>query len=238
MSRRTVLVIEDELDIRELLRVILERAGLDVVEATTGAEGLRAFYERKPHLVILDVGLPDLDGWEVLERIRELSDVCVLMLTARATEMEKVRGLRAGADDYLTKPFGRQELVARVEVLLRRGAGERLEAERQDDGLVEIDFEQRRVTVQRKEMSLTPTEFKLLGAFVRHPNQVLSHDQLLEMVWGDIVAGSPNQVKLYVGYLRRKMRDVAGVNPIETLRGYGYRYNPAAQGEPARDPSG
>jgi DNA-binding response OmpR family regulator len=238
MSRRTVLVIEDELDIRELLRVILERAGLDVVEATTGAEGLRAFYERKPHLVILDVGLPDLDGWEVLERIRELSDVCVLMLTARATEMEKVRGLRAGADDYLTKPFGRQELVARVEVLLRRGAGERLEAERQDDGLVEIDFEQRRVTVQRKEMSLTPTEFKLLGAFVRHPNQVLSHDQLLEMVWGDIVAGSPNQVKLYVGYLRRKMRDVAGVNPIETLRGYGYRYNPAAQGEPAPDPSG
>ena len=154
MSRRIVLVIEDELDIRELLRVILERAGMDVAEATTGAEGLRAFYERKPHLVILDVGLPDLDGWEVLERIRELSDVCVLMLTARATEMEKVRGLRAGADDYLTKPFGRQELVARVEVLLRRGAGERLEAERQDDGLVEIDFEQRRVTVQRKELSL------------------------------------------------------------------------------------
>lgn len=231
-------MIEDELDIRDLLRVILERAGLEVAEATTGTDGLRVFYERKPHLVILDVGLPDLDGWQVLERIRELSDVSVLMLTARATEMEKVRGLRGGADDYLTKPFGRQELVARVEALLRRGGGERLEAERQDDGLIEIDFEQRRVIVQRQEMSLTPTEFKLLGAFVRHPNQVLSHDQLLEMVWGDIVAGSPNQVKLYVGYLRRKLRDAADVNPIETLRGYGYRYNPAAEGEPAPDPSG
>lgn len=238
MSRRTVLVIEDELDIRELLRVILERAGMDVIEATTGADGLRAFYERKPHLVILDIGLPDLDGWQVLERIRELSDVCVLMLTARATEMEKVRGLRGGADDYLTKPFGRQELVARVEALLRRGGGHRLEAELHDDGLIEIDFDQRRATVLRKELSLTPTEFKLLGAFVRHPNQVLSHDQLLEMVWGDTVAGSPNQVKLYVGYLRRKLRDAAGLNPIETLRGFGYRYNSAAPEEPSPDPSG
>jgi DNA-binding response OmpR family regulator len=235
MSRRTVLIIEDELDIRELLRVILERAGMDIVEATTGADGLRAFYERKPHLVILDVGLPDLDGWQVLERIRELSDVYVLMLTARATEMEKVRGLRSGADDYLTKPFGRQELVARVEALLRRGGGHRLEGERHGDGLIEIDFDQRRATVLRKELGLTPTEFRLLGAFVRHPNQVLSHDQLLEMVWGDTV-GSPNQVKLYVGYLRRKLRSTAGVTPIETLRGFGYRYSPAVPGElsPAR----
>jgi DNA-binding response OmpR family regulator len=233
-----VLVIEDELDIRELVRVILERAGMDVIEATTGVDGLRAFYERKPHLVILDIGLPDLDGWQILERVRELSDVCVLMLTARATETEKVRGLRAGADDYLTKPFGRQELVARVEALLRRSGGERLEAERHDDGLIEIDFDQRHATALRKELGLTPTEFKLLGAFVRHPNQVLAHDQLLEMVWGDTVVGSPNQVKLYVGYLRRKLRKAAGVNPIETLRGFGYRYNPAAREEPSPDSSG
>jgi DNA-binding response OmpR family regulator len=238
MSRRTVLVIEDELDIRELVRVILERAGMDVIEATTGSDGLRAFYERKPHLVILDIGLPDFDGWHVLERIRELSDVCVLMLTARATEMEKVRGLRGGADDYLTKPFGRQELVARIEALLRRGGGQRLEAERHDDGLIEIDFDQRHATALKKELGLTPTEFKLLGAFVRHPNQVLTHDQLLEMVWGDAVVGSPNQVKLYVGYLRRKLRKAAGVNPIETLRGFGYRYNPAAREEPSPGPSG
>ena len=238
MSRSTVLIIEDELDIRELVRVILERTGMDVVGAATGADGLRIFYERKPHLVILDVGLPDLDGWQVLERIRELSDISVLMLTARATEMEKVRGLRGGADDYLTKPFGRQELVARVEALLRRGGGRRLEAERHDDGLIAIDFGQRCATVLSKEMSLTPTEFKLLGAFVRHPNQVLGQDQLLEMVWGDTMASSRNQVKLYVGYLRRKLRNAAGVNPIETMRGFGYRYNPAAAGEPSPDPSG
>jgi DNA-binding response OmpR family regulator len=229
MSRGVVLVVEDELDIRELVAVILERAGMDVFQASTGAEGLRAFYKHKPDLVILDIGLPDLDGWELLERIRELSDAGVLMLTARVAEMDKVRGLRGGADDYLTKPFGRQEFLARVEALLRRGGGRQLEAERTDDGLVDIDFGQRCASMHGKELGLTPTEFKLLGAFVRHPNQVLSHDQLLELVWGDAVGGSRDQVKLYVGYLRRRLRDAADVNPIETVRGFGYRYNPAAQ---------
>jgi DNA-binding response OmpR family regulator len=228
MSRITVLIVEDESDIRMLLRVILERAGMDVVEAATGADGLRVFYECRPNLVVLDVGLPDLDGWSLLERIRELSDVGVLILTACATEMEKVRGLRGGADDYLTKPFGRQELVARIEALLRRGGSRRFEAERYDDGLIEVDFEQRRAAALGRELNLTPTEFRLLGAFVRHPGQVLGHDQLLEVVWCDTLDGSRNRVKLYVGYLRRKLRSTAGVNPIETVRGFGYRYNPAA----------
>ncbi len=235
MSCKTVLVVEDELDIRELLRVIIERAGMDVIEATTGADGLRAFFQRRPDLVILDIGLPDFDGWQLLERIRELSDVGILMLTACATEMEKVRGLRGGADDYLTKPFGRQELLARVEALLRRGGRNGQDAERYDDGLIEIDFRQRRAMVLKRELSLTPTEFKLLGTLVRHPSQVLDHDQLLEMVWRDTLDGSRNRVKLYVGYLRRKLRGAAGVDPIETVRGFGYRYNPAAVqgGEPA-----
>ncbi len=235
MSRKTVLVVEDELDIRELLRLIIGRAGMDVIEATTGSHGLRAFFQRRPDLVILDIGLPDFDGWHLLERIRELSDVGVLMLTACATEMEKVRGLRGGADDYLTKPFGRQELLARVEALLRRGGGRGQDAERYDDGLIAIDFRQRRATVLKRELSLTPTEFKLLGTLVRHPSQVLDHDQLLEMVWRDTLDGSRNRVKLYVGYLRRKLRGAAGVDPIETVRGFGYRYNPAAAqgGEPA-----
>lgn len=234
MSRSLVLVVEDEPDIRKLVRVILERAEMDVVEATTGADGLRIFYERRPDLVILDIGLPDLDGWQLLERIRELSDVGVLVLTARATEMEKVRGLRGGADDYLTKPFGRQELVARIEALLRRSGGRGFEAECYDDGLIEVDFKQRRATVLGRELHLTPTEFRLLGAFVRHPGRVLGHDQLLEVVWCDTLDGSRNRVKLYVGYLRRKLRSTAGVNPIETVRGFGYRYNPAAaQGDGA-----
>jgi DNA-binding response OmpR family regulator len=228
MSRSLVLVVEDELDIRELVRVILERAGMAVVEATNGTDGLRNFYEHRPNLVVLDIGLPDMDGWQLLERIRELSDVGVLMLTACATEMEKVRGLRGGADDYLTKPFGRQELVARIEALLRRTGGGRFDAERYDDGLIEVDFKQRRATVLSRDLDLTPTEFRLLGAFVRNPSQVLGHDQLLEVVWCDTLDGSRNRVKLYVGYLRRKLRLAAGVNPIETVRGFGYRYDPPA----------
>jgi DNA-binding response OmpR family regulator len=235
MRRSMVLVVEDERDIRALLRAILERAGAKtVVEASTGADGLRMLYERQPNLVILDVGLPDLDGWQLLERIRELSDVGVLMLTACATEMEKVRGLRGGADDYLTKPFGYQELVARIEALLRRAGGGRFDAERYDDGLIEVDFRQRRAAVLSRELDLTPTEFRLLGAFVRNPSQVLGHDQLLEAVWCDTLDGSRNRVKLYVGYLRRKLRLAAGVNPIETVRGFGYRYDPVtAQGDAA-----
>ncbi len=228
MNRSTILIVEDEPDVRKLVRVIVERAGMDVVEAATGTDGLRVFYEHRPSLVILDVGLPDLDGWQLLERIRELSDVGVLMLTACATEMEKVRGLRGGADDYLTKPFGRQELVARIEALLRRGGGRRFEAERYDDGLVEVDFRQRRATVRGTELNLTPTEFRLLGAFVHNPSQVLGHDQLLETVWSDTLDGSRNRVKLYVGYLRRKLRTATGADPIETVRGFGYRYNPSA----------
>jgi DNA-binding response OmpR family regulator len=228
VNRSTILIVEDESDIRKLVRVIVERAGMDVVEAATGADGLHVFYEHRPNLVILDVGLPDLDGWQLLERIRELSDVGVLMLTACATEMEKVRGLRGGADDYLTKPFGRQELVARIEALLRRGGARRFEAERYDDGLVEVDFKQRRATVRGAELNLTPTEFRLLGAFVHNPSQVLGHDQLLETVWSDTLDGSRNRVKLYVGYLRRKLRSATGTDPIETVRGFGYRYNPSA----------
>jgi DNA-binding response OmpR family regulator len=228
MSRTAILVVEDEADVRGLVRVILERGSMDVIEAATGTDGLRLFYECRPQLVILDVGVPELDGWQLLERIRELSDVPILMLTAHTTELEKVRGLRGGADDYLTKPFGAQELMARIEALLRRGGGRRLEAELHDDGFLDVDFEQRRARAFGQELSLTPTEFKLLGAFVRHPNQVLSQDQLLEMVWGDVAGRSRDQVKLYVGYLRRKLQEAAGANPIETVRGFGYRYGPLA----------
>jgi DNA-binding response OmpR family regulator len=178
--------------------------------------------------VVLDVSMPDLDGWETLERIRDLSEVPVLMLTARGDELERVRGLKAGADDYVVKPFGRQELVARVQALLRR-AGPRIDEPqaRYADDRVTIDFAQRTVTFDGDDVSLTPLEFKLLAAFVRHPRQVLSRDQLLELVWGDSRGVATDQVKLYVGYLRRKLapEDTARV-PIETVRGFGYRYQP------------
>ena len=223
----SVLVVDDEADIRSLVRELLERAGHDVLEAGDGNEGLRAFFASRPDLVVLDVSMPGLDGWETLERIRELSDVPVVMLTAQARELAKVRGLRGGADDYITKPFGRQELLARVEANLRRQRSEGDAPATYSDGFVTIDFAQRAVEVAETPVSLTPLEFRMLAAFVRNSNQVLSHEQLLELAWGDARNAERDQVKLYVGYLRRKLGAPAGEeSPIETVRGFGYRYRP------------
>jgi DNA-binding response OmpR family regulator len=225
MSTRRVLVADDDRDVRELIRILLERAGYEVIEATDGRECLRAFYERHPELVVLDLRMPVLDGWAALERIREVADVPVLILTARGDELDRVRGLRAGADDYVQKPFGRQELVARIEALLRRASTPAKVQSAYSDDLVEINFAERRVTAGGQAVELTPLEFRLLTAFVRHPGQVLSHDQLLKFVWGDATSHTREEVRLYVGYLRGKLRAAIGAEPpIETVRGFGYRY--------------
>jgi DNA-binding response OmpR family regulator len=227
MKRGRVLVVDDDSDIRNLVRELLERQGYAVTDAANGRDGLRAFYATTPDVVILDVGMPEMDGFETLERIRDLSDVPVLMLTARAAELEKVRGLKAGADDYVTKPFGRQELLARIEVMLRRARTPEEGPATYADALVTVDFAQRSVTVNDNPVTLTPLEFRLLRAFIRHPGQVLGHDQLLEQVWGDSLAASRDQVKLYIGYLRRKLEaGGAEASVIETVRGFGYRYRP------------
>jgi len=229
-----VLVVEDEGDVRRLVRVLLERAGHTVVEAATGLEALSRLEADAPDLVVLDVAMPELDGWQTLERIRDLSDVPVLMLTARAGELDKVRGLRGGADDYVTKPFGRQELLARVEALLRRTSGPPEVRAAYEDGALRIDYVSREVSVigegdQRFQVRLTPLEFKLLSAFVRHPNETLSRTRLLELVWGDVDGFGGDQVKLYVGYLRRKLGwGPSDGGPLETVRGFGYRYRPPA----------
>jgi len=227
MNSARVLVIDDDDDIRGLVVELLQRAGLEVEQAGDGRAGLRAFHQSQPDLVLLDVSMPDLDGWQTLERIRDLSDVPVMMLTARGAELERVRGLQAGADDYMVKPFGRQELVARVQALLRRArssGGDERQATYADDRIT-IDFAQRSVEYNGQEVALTPLEFKLLSAFVRHPRQVLSREQLLELVWGNAYGVSGDQVKLYVGYLRRKLDPEQPERvPIETVRGFGYRY--------------
>jgi DNA-binding response OmpR family regulator len=228
MKAARVLVIDDEPDIRKLLGTLLRRAGHEVAEAENGRTGLRALHAFPPDLVLLDVSMPEMDGWQTLERIRDLSDVPVLMLTARGDELERVRGLQAGADDYVVKPFGRQELLARVQALLRRSGGRSPEqTESYSDGRFDIDFAQRAVTYVERQVSLTPLEFKLLSAFVRHPRQVLSRDQLLELVWGSAYGVASDQVKLYVGYLRHKLDpEHPETVPIETVRGFGYRFNP------------
>lgn len=221
----TVLTIEDDPDIRQLLRALLGREGYEVTEASTGREGLRAFHEMRPDVVILDVGLPDLDGWQVLERVRDMSDVPVLVLTARSAERDKVRGLNAGADDYLTKPFSRVELLARLTAIRRRQTTPAEPRAVYDDGRVRVDMARHEVWVNGKPVSLTPTEYRLLAALVRHAGQILSSDQLIEMAWDDPSGLAPARVKYAVLRLRRKLGwDEGDEAPLETVRGFGYRY--------------
>jgi len=229
MKGARILVVDDDPDVRGLVEALLTRAGALVRQAPDGRTGLREVHTWRPDLVVLDVSMPHLDGFQTLERIRDLSEVPVLMLTARGDELERVRGLQSGADDYVVKPFGRQELVARVQALLRRAPRESRgdEADTYADGYLAIDYGERAVAVGDREVRLTPLEFKLLATFVRNPRQVLSRDQLLELVWGDPYGVGGDQVKLYVGYLRKKLSPERPEDvPIETVRGFGYRYRP------------
>ncbi|HEV3229426.1 MAG TPA: response regulator transcription factor [Solirubrobacteraceae bacterium] len=219
-----VLVVEDDDAVRAAVCAVFERAGVRVSQAADGRSALRKLYEQRPRLVVLDLGLPELDGHATLDRIRDVSDVPVLVLTGADGEVEKVRLLRAGADDYVTKPFGRQELLARAEALVRRAGELEVAEEVYDDGCVRIDVKARGAWVDGEPISLTAQEFRLLLAFVRHPNNVLSYIQLLDLAWGDMHGGTRDQVKVYVGYLRRRLG--AARHRIETVRGFGYRYTP------------
>jgi DNA-binding response OmpR family regulator len=238
-SAPMVLVVEDDDDIALALSTLLARAGYEVTVAADGLEGLRRFHSITPSLVILDVGLPSLDGWTLLDRIRELGQTPVLMLTARDTEVDKVRGLRSGADDYLTKPFGNQELLARVEAILRRRPAVSAPSSpartdprgelRYSKGEVLIDIDAHRIEKGGQDVELTPTEFRLLEVLVRHRNKVLSTEQLLQLAWRDPTATGPDRVKFSVLRLRRKLGwSGSGDGPIETVRGFGYRFDDRA----------
>ena len=222
-----VLVIEDDPDIALGIKTVLGRSGFEVASSSDGRDGLRAFHAARPDLVILDIGLPEMDGWTVLERIRDLSSVPVLILTAHSTEAEKVRGLRGGADDYLTKPFGNAEFIARVQALLRRrqAAAKPASAEVYDDGSVRVNFGTHEVVVDGVPVELTATEYRLLAALIRHRGQVLSPVKLLELAWSDPFGVGPERVKYSVMRLRRKLGASADAGPsIEAVRGFGYRY--------------
>lgn len=227
---RRVLVVDDDADLGFVVGDLLRRNHFDVVVETTGRGALRALFEGRPDLVILDLGLPDMDGLAVLERIRDLSDLPVLLLTARDRDTDKVEGFSQGADDYLTKPFSNAELVARVHALLRRAPAARVErASTYRDTRLEIDFTTHAVSVEGRTVELTPTDWRLLAALVRHHDQILSHDHLLEMVWNDPQGISPSRVKYAVLRLRQRLgwNDVTD-SPIEAVRGFGYRYRKPA----------
>ena len=214
LTEPLVLVIDDEPGIVDFIEVGLREEGYAVVAAATAADGLRALRERSPAVVVLDVGLPDQDGFALLARIRAESDVPVVMLTARGDVDDRIRGLELGADDYIAKPFHFAELVARVRALLRRREP-RPDVLRVAD--VSLDSRTREVKRGGRPVQLTTREYELLELFLRHPGEVLSKQAILERLWG--YAFDANLVEVYVGYLRRKL----GEPPlIETLRGAGY----------------
>ncbi|MBC7593512.1 MAG: response regulator transcription factor [Kineosporiaceae bacterium] len=225
MKPTHILVADDDPDLRRLVERILTRAGYPVTTAEDGQQALDHFFRTLPGLVILDITMPRLDGWTTLERIREASNVPIIMLTALAAPTEKVRALRGGADDYLTKPFNGPELIARIQAALRRAPRTAI-AQLMTDGHLSIDIPSRAVTVDGEPVALTPLEFRLLVTLMQHQGELLSSERLCEIVWDDPTGISRDQVKLYVGYLRRKLAPAGPTDwePIENVRGHGYRY--------------
>ncbi len=224
MPNETILVVDDEANIRDLARLYLEKDGYVVVIAQDGAQALAKAKESEPALIVLDLMLPEVDGWEVCRRVRADSNVPILMLTARDDDIDKIVGLEMGADDYLTKPFNPRELVARVRAILRRtvstASGAAANDVRQIEDII-IDPNSRELTVGGKRVQLRTKEFDLLLTLVDHKNIVLSRDQLLDLVWGYEFYGQTRTVDVHIAHLRDKLSGSSVV--IETVWGMGYK---------------
>ena len=219
-----LLVIDDEPQIRKFLRISLGSQGYCVLESATGREGLACAALEKPDLVILDLGLPDIDGQQVLRELREWSEVPVLMLSVRASETEKVTALDGGANDYVTKPFGIQEFLARVRALLRQAPSQDAAPSQVVSGSLRIDFAFRRVSLDEQEISLTRKEYAVLAELGRHLGRVVTQQQLLKEIWGPSHSGDTHYLRVVVGHLRRKLGDdPAAPRFIVTEAGVGYR---------------
>ena len=226
LTRRRILVVDDEERMVRFIRMNLEQDGYQVVEALNGKQAIDALRDT-PDLILLDVMMPDIDGFEVLEMIRQVSSVPVIMLTAKGEEDDRVRGLELGADDYITKPFSPRELVSRVKAVLRRteGATGSMHGLIEVDDRLRIDFDRREIWLEGKLVKLRPTEYRLLYHLVQNAGWVVSHDQLLQKVWGYEYRDEPHYVRLYINYLRQKLeKDPADPKYILTERGVGYRF--------------
>ena len=220
----TLLVVEDEAQMRRFLRASLTSNGYHVVEAETGADGLAQAAARNPELVLLDLGLPDQDGLLVTERLRQWAKMPIIVLSARGKEEDKIKALDAGADDYLTKPFGIGELLARIRVALRHSARSESGATQFAMGNVKVDLGRRQVSKGDAEVHLTPIEYKLLTTLIKYEGRVITHRQLLKEVWGPNSSEQTQYLRVYMGQLRHKLED----NPsrpqfLTTEPGVGYR---------------
>ena len=224
---RLILVVDDEARMRRFIRLNLEYDGFKVVEAENGKQALDKLRESLPDLVLLDVMMPDIDGFEVLKMIREISDVPVIMLTAKGEEEDIIRGLEGGADDYITKPFSPRELVSRIKAVLRRVEAVRgtMHGVVEVDDRLKIDFDRREVWVDGKLVKLRPTEYRLLYHLVQNAGWVMTYEQLLMRVWGYEYRDEYHYVRLYINYLRQKIEeDPSHPKYILTERGVGYRF--------------
>jgi len=218
-----ILIIDDESQIRKLLNVSLKAHGFILDEAASGRDGINRAAFFKPDLIIVDLGLPDIDGKQIVREIRQWSNAPIIILTARDQEQEKIDALDAGADDYITKPFSMGELMARIRVCLRRMATGESEPLLSCGGLT-VDLIQRRVTVDGQEVKLTPTEYEIIKLLAQHAGRVLTHKQLLKAVWGNSYNDDTHYIRVYVGQLRRKIeKDPAQPKYIITESGIGYR---------------
>jgi DNA-binding response OmpR family regulator len=226
-QNQKILVVDDEERMARFIRLNLEHDGFNVVEAYRGQEAMDKLRTALPDLILLDIMMPDMDGFQVLKLVREVSDVPVIMLTAKGEEDDKVKGLELGADDYITKPFSPRELVSRVKAVLRRSEiqGESTAEVIQVDDRLKIDFNRREIWVLDKLVNLRPTEYRLLYHLVQNSGWVLTYDQILSRVWGYEYRDEPHYVRLYVNYLRQKLeQDPANPKYILTERGIGYRF--------------
>ncbi len=220
----TILVIDDEPQIRKFLRISLASQGYKVLEAGTGAEGLAQAALSKPDLVVLDLGLPDMDGQQVLRELREWATTPVLVLSVRASEGQKVEALDGGANDYVTKPFGIQEFLARVRVLLRQTSNAEQQTASASSGPLTVDFAFRRVLLNGSEVALTRKEYAVLALLARHLDRVVTQQQLLKDIWGPTHAEDSHYLRVVVGHLRQKLGDdPAAPRLIVTEAGVGYR---------------
>jgi DNA-binding response OmpR family regulator len=226
-ERRRILVVDDEERMVRFIRMNLEHDGFQVSEAFNGKEAIQKIRDVTPDLILLDVMMPDLDGFEVLEMVREVSQVPVIMLTAKGEEDDRVRGLELGADDYVTKPFSPRELVSRVKAVLRRteGATGSMHGLIEVDDRLKIDFDRREIWLEGKLVKLRPTEYRMLYHLVQNAGWVVTHDQLLTKVWGYEYRDEPHYVRLYINYLRQKLEETpSDPKYILTERGVGYRF--------------
>ncbi len=225
--KKKILIIDDDTDLTKLLKLSLEKEGYAIYLAHDGTEGIKAAFEIRPHLVVLDLMMPQMDGYETCSRLREMTNIPILLLTARTQNDDIVRGFQEGADDYVTKPFSQNELKARIRALLRRNGYENILIKKYSDTILDVNLETQKVFLAGDLLELTTTEFNIFACLVAHSGQVVPYREIVRFVWGDTYGNAPSLVQTYIAYLRKKLDTNKDDHQyIRTQWGKGYWFAP------------